>query len=64
MSREVWVDQDLCTSCGLCITNLPTAFRYADNRKAECFNANSVTEDEIKSQAIDICPVTCIHWLT
>jgi ferredoxin len=62
MVRKVWVDQDECISCGLCMDNLPSVFRYAANGKAECFDLNGATEEEIESEAIDICPVLCIHW--
>lgn len=62
MAKQAWVDQDQCISCGLCIDNLPNVFRYADNGKAECFDSSGATEAEIESEAIEICPVSCIHW--
>lgn len=62
MAREVWVDEDLCISCEMCINNLPGVFRYATSGKAECYDPNGASEDEIQSQAIDACPVACIHW--
>ncbi len=62
MAKQAWVDQDECISCGFCIDNLPNVFRYADNEKAECFDSSGATEDEIQKEAIDICPVSCIHW--
>lgn len=62
MAREPWVDEDACISCGLCVNNLPDVFRFADNGKAECFDPEGAEEDEIQSEAIDACPVLCIHW--
>jgi len=62
MAREVWVDEDSCISCGLCIDNLPNVFRYADSGKAECFDPGGAAEEEIQNEAIDVCPVQCIHW--
>lgn len=62
MTKEVWVDEDTCISCGLCIDNLPNAFRYADSGKAECYDPDGATAEEIQSEAIDACPVSCIHW--
>lgn len=62
MAREVWVDEESCISCGLCVGNLPNVFRYADSGKAECFDPAGASEDEIQNEAIDICPVQCIHW--
>lgn len=62
MAQPVIVDKDVCISCGLCITNLPDVFRFDDDGKAECFDENGAPEEEIQSQAIDACPVSCIHW--
>jgi len=38
MAKTVYVDQDECISCGLCITNVPDVFRFADSGKAEAFD--------------------------
>lgn len=62
MEKTVWVDQDECISCGLCIANVPDVFRFADNGKAEAFDPAASTEAIIQQEAIDICPVSCIHW--
>jgi ferredoxin len=61
-AREPWVDQDECISCGLCIDNIPTVFRFADNGKSECYDPEGAPEDGIQTNAIDVCPVSCIHW--
>jgi ferredoxin len=62
MAKEPWVEQDEYISCGLCIENVPNVFRFADNRKAECYDPKGSSEDEIEKNAIDVCPVSCIHW--
>jgi len=62
MARNVSVDDEQCISCEMCINNLPTVFRYAASGKAECYDPGGASEDEIQSQAIDACPVSCIHW--
>jgi len=62
MQKTVWVDQDVCISCGLCVDNLPNVFRFADNGKAEAYDPGGAPEDEIQQEAIDICPVSCIQW--
>ena len=62
MAKEISVDQDLCISCGVCTSNLPAVFRIADNGKAECFDPAGAPEAEIQANAIDVCPVSCIHW--
>jgi len=62
MAKIAWVDEDICISCGLCVNNLSEVFRFNDDGKAECYNPEGANEDEIEREAIDICPVSCIHW--
>jgi len=62
MAKEVFVDQDMCISCGICVDNLPDVFRFSASGKAECFDPNGASEEEIQLQAIDLCPVRCICW--
>lgn len=61
MAKEVEVDQQICIGCGLCTTLAPGVFRLNDNGVSEVYNQSG--EDEAKIQeAIDSCPVNCIHW--
>lgn len=62
MTKVPFVDQDMCISCGMCVNNLPEVFHLTTNGKAECFDPTGGSEEDIQLQAIDICPVTCIHW--
>jgi ferredoxin len=62
MAKVAFVDQDMCIGCGICVNNLPDVFHFTDNGKAECFDPNGATEEDIQLQAIDVCPVTCICW--
>jgi ferredoxin len=62
MAQEPFVDQDLCISCGICVGNVSTVFRFADNGKAECYDPGGESAEVIQSQAIDVCPVACICW--
>ncbi len=61
MQKAVWVDQDECISCGICVDSVPEVFRFADNGKAEAFDPAGAGEEAIQG-AIDSCPVSCIHW--
>ena len=61
MKKEPWVDQDVCISCGLCIGNVPDVFRFSENGKAECYDPDGASEEEIQNEAIDVCPVSCIR---
>jgi ferredoxin len=62
MEKTAFVDQDICIGCGICVGNLPDVFHFASNGKAECFDPNGASEEEIQLQAMDVCPVACIHW--
>jgi ferredoxin len=46
----------------MCAGNLPDVFRMNDDGKAECYDPEGASEEEIQSEAIDVCPVSCIHW--
>jgi ferredoxin len=61
MAKNVNVDKDECISCGACVDTCPDVFRMDDDNLAEVFNPNGASEDEIQ-EAIDSCPVECIHW--
>ncbi len=61
MARKPYVDQNICISCGLCIQIAPEVFRFNDDNLAEAYDPTGA--DELKIQeAIDSCPVNCIHW--
>jgi ferredoxin len=61
MSRNLFVDQDVCISCNLCADTVPDVFRMNDQGVAEVFDPRGASEDLIQ-EAIDACPVACIHW--
>lgn len=61
MAGEVYVDQDVCIGCGLCASIVPEVFRLNDAGVSEAYNQAGSTEAKIQ-EAIDSCPVACIHW--
>ncbi len=61
MSKNVYVDQDVCISCGLCVETAPEVFRMNDANLAEVYGPAGASEDKIQ-EAMDACPVSCIHW--
>ncbi|HEU0265332.1 MAG TPA: ferredoxin [Geobacterales bacterium] len=61
MARVPTVEQEVCISCGLCVSACPGVFRLNASGKAECFDPTGASEQEIQ-QAIDGCPVSCILW--
>lgn len=62
MSRSVYIDEDECIGCGSCVEICPEVFEMdSDTDKAVVIKSEGGPEDEIQ-EAIDTCPVECIHW--
>lgn len=61
MAKIPYVDKDVCISCNLCVDMVPDVFRLDDDDLAEVHDPNGASEEMIQ-EAIDSCPVTCIHW--
>jgi ferredoxin len=61
-SMEVKVDQDLCISCGLCVSSCPEIFGWNDDEKAEA-SSEPVEEEfeECVQEAADGCPTDAIE---
>ncbi len=61
MARKPYVDQDVCISCQLCVNTVPEVFQMNDANLAEVYEPFGAPEEKIQ-EAIDACPVNCIHW--
>ncbi len=61
MARNLYVDQDVCISCRLCVETVPEVFRMNEDDLAEVFDPLGAPEEKIQ-EAIDGCPVNCISW--
>ncbi|MBV5323642.1 ferredoxin [bacterium] len=61
MAKKPVVDQEVCISCGLCISICPNVFRFNNSGRSECFNPEGASEAEIQT-ALDGCPVQAISW--
>jgi ferredoxin len=61
MSQIPVVTQDEFISCGLCAEICPEVFRLNDKDLSEVYNPQGAPEEKIQ-EAIDSCPVQCIHW--
>ena len=61
MARVPYVDQDVCISCTLCVNTAPEVFRMNENDLAEVYDPEGASEEKIQ-EAVDACPVNCIHW--
>ena len=62
MARRVYIDEEECIGCGSCEDICPDVFKLnEDTEKAEVITPEGGPEDLI-DEAIDSCPVECIHW--
>ncbi len=61
MAKVVYVDQEECTSCGVCMDELPEVFEYDENDLSHVHNSKGASEEKIQ-EVMDMCPVECIHW--
>jgi ferredoxin len=62
MKRIVYLVKEECIACGLCQDICPEVFRLNDEETvAEVIMPEGGPEDLIQ-EAIDACPVSCIHW--
>lgn len=62
MPRTVAIDTDDCVGCGTCAELCPTVFALDEEAgKASVIPPGGGPEDCIE-EAIDTCPVNCIHW--
>lgn len=60
MAKTPWVDADECVGCGACVDECPDVFTMDDD-KSVVKNPQGASEDAIQ-EAMDVCPVECIHW--
>ena len=61
MARRVYVNEEECIGCGLCAEIVPEVFRLNDEGVSKVIDPEGEAEDKIQ-EAIDECPVECIHW--
>ncbi len=61
MAKIPVVNQSECISCGVCVEICPGVFRLNDESISEVFDPAGDSEEKIQ-EAIDNCPVQCIHW--
>lgn len=61
--KGVYVDENICIGCKNCThVAVNTFYIEPDHGRARVFDQTGDTE-ELIAEAIDTCPVNCIHWL-
>lgn len=61
MVKEPYVDRGVCIGCGTCVALCPAVFQLKEDGKSDVVDVDGASEKEIQ-QAVDSCPVQCIHW--
>jgi ferredoxin len=62
MSKKVLIETEECIGCESCVELCPDVFGFdEETEKAFVIQAEGGPEDCI-DEAIDTCPVECIHW--
>jgi ferredoxin len=61
MARTPVVNGEECISCGVCVDICPEVFLLNARDVSEVHNPTGAPEEKIQ-EAIDSCPVQCIHW--
>ncbi|TYP49763.1 ferredoxin [Thermosediminibacter litoriperuensis] len=58
---KLYVDQDLCISCGLCIDTCPAVFSWGDEGKAQAIEGEVPADAENEArEALENCPTEAI----
>jgi ferredoxin len=61
--KGAYVDETTCIGCKHCAHTAPNTFYIEPHHgRARVFNQDGDTEELIE-EAIDTCPVNCIHWI-
>jgi ferredoxin len=62
VGHVAYVVEDECIACGACEELCPEVFVVNENLGfAQVMNPTGASDDKIQ-EAIDACPVHCIHW--
>ena len=61
MARKIYVDEEECIGCDLCSEIVPGVFKLNEEGVPQVIASSEELQDSIQ-EAIDECPVECIHW--
>jgi len=62
MAKTVYVSEEDCIGCGMCQDICPEVFRLNEERNVAEVIKPSGGPENIIAEAIESCPVGCIHW--
>ena len=62
MEVKVFIDVDECIGCQSCVELCPEVFEYDEDSEKAVVIKPAGGPQECIEEAIETCPVECIHW--
>lgn len=62
MGRIVVIDFDECIGCETCVEVCPDVFDFDTETEKAVVSDEESEDEECIEEAIESCPVDCIHW--
>jgi ferredoxin len=62
MSKRVYIDTEECIGCESCVELCPDVFGMDEEAEKEFVILPEGGPEDCIEEAIDTCPVECIHW--
>ncbi len=62
MAKRVYIEEDECIGCGTCQELCPEVFRLDETTQKARVLVEEGGPEELIQEAVDSCPVSCIHW--
>ena len=64
IEKAVWVDEEVCIGCQYCVHVASNTFIVSEERGKSRAMRQDGDNIELIQEAIDTCPVDCIHWIS
>ncbi len=62
MAKRAVIDADDCAACGTCVEICPEVFSIEEDADTAEFIKEGSAPEKLIQEAMDSCPVECIHW--
>lgn len=62
MGKKVMINTDECTGCETCVELCPDVFEFDEDTETAKVILEEGGPENCIQEAIDSCPVECIHW--